>query len=138
MQCLVENGSVVVGHQHFRVIPPQFNGKNYSRYMQPAIPGGDQWQGKRILFHTDNPTDVAIWNKQSTKSPKLMAIARKLFLVSALYDFEVKLTHIEGRLNPISDSLSRLQMLRFRQLHPDAEEKPTILDPKIWDDLLPK
>ena len=110
--------------------PPAFQGDSTSIQWKELFPiyaacytWGDQWQGKCTLFHTDNLTDVAIWNKQSTKSPKLMAIACKLFLVSALYDFEVKLTHVEGRLNPISDSLSRLQMLRFRQLQYRHEVK---------------
>ena len=115
--------------------PPAFQGDSTSIQWKELFPiyaacytWGDKRQGKRILFHTDNLTDVAIWNKQSTKSPKLMAIAHKLFLVSALYDFEVKLTHIEGRLNPISDSLSRLQILCFRQLHPDAKEsQPSLI-----------
>ena len=33
---------------------------------------GPQWQGKKIIIHTDNETDAAIWSKQSSKSPHLM------------------------------------------------------------------
>ena len=30
---------------------------------------GPQWEGKKIIFRTDNETDIAIWSKQSSKSP---------------------------------------------------------------------
>ena len=67
-----------------------------------------------------------------------MNIVRKLFLVTAKFDFEIKLVHIKDRLNSLSDSLSRMQINRFRDLFPDAKEEPTILDPAVWDGLLPE
>ena len=88
---------------------------------------GPERHCKRILFHTDNKTDVAIWTAQATKSSDIMNIVHKLFLVTAKFDFEIKLVHIEGRLNSLSDSLSCMQIDCFRDLFPDAEEEPTIL-----------
>ena len=99
---------------------------------------GPEWCGKQILFHTDNKTDVAIWTAHTTKSSDIMNIVRKLFLVTAKFDFEIQLVHIEGHLNSLSDSLSRMQIDHFRDLFPDAEEEPTILDPAVWDGLLPE
>ena len=106
--------------------------------MQLALHGVLNGMGKRILFHTDNKTDVAIWTAQTTKSSDIMNIVRKLFLVTAKFHFEIKLVHIKGRLNSLSDSLSRMQIDCFRDLFPDAEEEPTILDPAVWDGLLPE
>ena len=67
-----------------------------------------------------------------------MNMVRKLFLVTAKFDFEIKLVHIEGRLNSLSDSLSHMQIDHFRDLFLDAEEEPIILDPAVWDGLLPE
>ena len=68
---------------------------------------GPGWHCKRILFHTDNKTDVTIWTAQTTKSSvNVMNIVQKLFLVTAKFDFEIKLVHIEGCLNSLSDYLS--------------------------------
>ena len=53
------------------------------------------------------------------------------FVVIAKFDFEITLVHIEGCSNSLSDSLSRLQINWFRDLFPDAEEEPTILDPAV-------
>ena len=49
-----------------------------------------------------------------------MALARKTFLISARHNFLLKFLHILGSNNPIADTLSRLQMQKFRQLAPDA------------------
>ena len=99
---------------------------------------GPEWDGKRILFHTDNKTDVAIWTTQTTKSSDIMNMVQKLFLVTAKFDFEIKLVHIEGCLNSLADSLSRMQIDHFRDLFPDAKEESTILDLAVWDGLIPK
>ena len=55
---------------------------------------GHLWQGKRIIFKTDNETNVNIWSKQSSKCPKLMDIVRRLFLISVHAQFQVKFVHI--------------------------------------------
>ena len=67
-----------------------------------------------------------------------MNIVCKRFLVTAKFDFEIQLVHVKGRLNSLSDSPSRMQIDRFRDLFLDAEEEPTILDPAVWDGLLPE
>ena len=99
---------------------------------------GPGWHSKRILFHTDNKTDVAIWTAQTTKSSDIVNIVHKLFLVTAKFDFEIKLVHIEHCLNSLSDSLSRMQIRRFRDHFKYVEEELTILDPAVWDGLIPK
>ena len=97
---------------------------------------GPQWRGKRILFRTDNETNVAIWSKQSSKSPHLMNLIRKIFLTTATHDFHVSLKHIPGICNAISDALSRLQVQLFRQLAPQEDSEPTELPVDIWLDVV--
>ena len=70
------------------------------------------WSGKKLIFITDNSTNVAIWSSKSLKANDLMDLARKIFLISAQHAFLVQLTfkHIPSINNPIADALSRLQM----------------------------
>ena len=96
---------------------------------------GPEWRGKKIIFRTDNETNVAIWSKQSSKSPHLMNLICKIFLITATYDFQVSFKHIPGICNAISDALSRLQVQLFRQLAPQADPEPTELPRDIWQDL---
>ena len=93
---------------------------------------GHLWQGNRIIFNTDNETNVKIWSKQSTKCPELMDIVRRLFLISAHAQFQVKFVHTPGKLNPTADALSRLQVEKFRKLAPNAEDTPAPLPQDIW------
>lgn len=56
-----------------------------------------------------------------------MALVRKTFLIAARNNFTLKIVHIAGMDNSIADSLSRLQVHRFRQLAPTAAEFPETL-----------
>ena len=100
---------------------------------------GHLWQGNHIIFNTDNETNVNIWSKQSFKCPKLMDIVRRLFLISARAQFQVKLVHIPGKLNPIAHALSRSEAStkrrKVQKLAPNAEDTPVPLPQDIWLDL---
>ena len=94
---------------------------------------GRQWNGKRIVFVTDNKPITQIWAKGSTPSPLLMSLVRKLFIFAALNNFLVSFKHISGKRNPVADALSRFQVSRFRQLMPDAQEQPTAIPETVWE-----
>ena len=74
---------------------------------------GPQWRGKTIILRTDNETNVAIWSKQSSKSPHSMNLICKIFLIIATYGFQVSFKHIPSICNAFSDTLSRLQVQLF-------------------------
>ena len=93
---------------------------------------GHLWQGNHIIFNTDNEPNVKICSKQSTKCPELIDIVHRLFLISAHAQFQVKFVHIPGKLNPIADALSGLQVKRFRKLAPNAEDAPVSFPQVIW------
>ena len=94
---------------------------------------GHQWQGKRIIFITDNLPITQIWHSGSSSSPPLMSLIRKLFFIAAKLQFSVSLKHILGSFNPIADSISRFQMVRFHSEAPHADILSTPIPPAIWD-----
>ena len=90
------------------------------------------FRGKRLLFHCDNQAVVNIWSSQTSKSPSLMALLRKLFFVSAQFEFTVNVQHIPGLDNSIADCLSRLQMEKFFHLAPEADKAQTPIPVEAW------
>ena len=48
-----------------------------------SLTWGHQWQGKRIIFITDNLPITQIWHTGSSLSPLLMSLIGKLFLIAA-------------------------------------------------------
>ena len=80
---------------------------------------------KQIMFHTDNKALVAILNKKSSKSCRVMQLVRPLVLKTMLCNMQFKACHIEGRFNCIADAISRKQWERFRRIAPTADVLPT-------------
>ena len=56
-----------------------------------------------------------------------MQLLRRLVIVATIHNFTFSAQHIPGITNAVSDSLSRFQMDRFRQLAPDAAPNPCLL-----------
>lgn len=54
-----------------------------------------------------------------------MQLVRPLVLLLMRNNIQVRAVHIEGKLNEIADSISRFQMVRFRQLVPNADLIPS-------------
>lgn len=69
---------------------------------------GPQWAGKRILFACDNADAVAIILSGVSNVPALMELRRRIALIAALYDFDIRAVHIPGAHNVWADLLSRL------------------------------
>ena len=91
--------------------------------------GGAEWKKLRILFHCDNMLTVNIINKGRSKVKVIMKLLRKLTWCSAVNNFFVRAEHVPGKYNDIADSLSRLQMERFRRLAPQADTSATQCPP---------
>ena len=92
-----------------------------------VVTWGAQWEGKRIVFITDNLPITQIWQQGTSKSKPIMFLVRRLFLTAAQIGFSLSFKHILGKNNNIADSLSRFQENRFRQLMPTADPWPTPL-----------
>ena len=98
---------------------------------------GSEMQNRCILFFTDNEALVHVINKQSCKDKELMFFVRKLVLVCLQNNIVFKAKHIRGLSNTLADSLSRLQIQKFRLLAPlHMDQTPTdiplYLQPQNW------
>ena len=88
---------------------------------------GSTWEGKRIVFLTDNLPITQIWQAGSSRSPSVMFLIRKLFLTAARDGYSISLKHIPGVYNNIADAISRFQVGKLKQLLPDVDPSPTEL-----------
>ena len=68
---------------------------------------GEMWQGKHINLLVDNAAVVTICNTGFTRDVNLAIYARNIWLLTAIYDIELKVTHIPGYVNKQADLLSR-------------------------------
>ena len=93
---------------------------------------GHEWKGRRVVFVTDNKPITQIWQKGSTPSPNIMTLVRKLYLHAAISHFSVSFKFIFSFHNAVADALSRFQMVRFRQLAPNADKQQTTIPPDVW------
>lgn len=67
-----------------------------------------QWCNKHVRVHCDNQAAVAIINKGTSKDPFVMAALRRLFWLSATFNFKVTAVYYPGYCNSIADACSRL------------------------------
>ena len=96
-----------------------------------ATAWGHLWAGRCIIAHCDNLAVVNIWGHNSSKSPTIMTLVRKLFFIAATHHFTICFSHIQGVNNAIADALSCNDITRFRKLALNADSQmivlPTIL-----------
>lgn len=68
------------------------------------------WANKRIILHSDNMVTVASINKGTSRNKMVMRCIRRLFWLSATYNFHLTARHLSGYLNICADSASRLHL----------------------------
>ena len=68
---------------------------------------------------------VGACTKGWSRDPRLMSLLRQLSFLAASHSFLFRVQHVAGYNNATADSLSRLQLARFRTLWPDALPTPT-------------
>ena len=98
---------------------------------------GPLMRNQRITFFTDNEALVHITNKNSCRDKFLMSFVRRLVLVCLQNNILFRARHVPGIKNDLADSLSRLQLQRFRRLAPTHMQPspvpiPTALQPEHW------
>lgn len=93
---------------------------------------GDQLLNKKIQFHCDNIAVVHILNKLSSKSCRVMRLVRLITLRCLKLNIWIRSIHVPGHQNAICDSLSRLQLSRFRSLAPEADPEPSLVPHFLW------
>jgi hypothetical protein len=79
--------------------------------LEAARRWGAAWQGSHILVRSDNVAAVQAINNGTTRCMELWEIVKDLFWLSVEFNFKLTALHIEGKLNVLSDRLSRMDML---------------------------
>lgn len=77
---------------------------------------GRTWTGKRVIVQTDNQGAVRIVNKGTSRNSKVQDALHLLFWLSAIYNFKLTAVYIPGRVNVISDAVSRLHETSNRRI----------------------
>ena len=95
----------------------------------PVVLGLETWGDKlvnmNVVLHIDNEALVHVVNKQTSHEKLVMQMVRRLVRATLKYNILCKAVWVSGRLNTLSDSLSRLLLQKFKTLHPTADEFPT-------------
>jgi hypothetical protein len=77
--------------------------------LEPAV---TQWApyfaNKKVFVHSDNLAACAIINKGSCKDANVMKSLRRVFWLSAIFNFRLKAVYYKGSYNVLADSVSRL------------------------------
>ena len=82
-------------------------------------------EDRRVLLYTDNEAICYIWRSGTSPNGAVMDLVRAGLLKAAQHNIVLLLRHIAGHCNDLADSLSRLQVRRFRTLNPTADAAPT-------------
>lgn len=93
---------------------------------------GNELRNKKILYNCDNAAVVYAINTMTSKSEKVMTLLRALTLKCLRLNVVAKAKHIAGKTN-ITDSLSRLQLDKFRELAPLAQKDPDVMPNHLWE-----
>ena len=94
---------------------------------------GTDLRNKKVLFRCDNQAVVNIVNRQTSKSDKVMVLVRAFTLHCLRLNIVFKAEYLPGKMNCVTDSLSRLQLDRFRRLAPQAEQEPKAVPRNLWN-----
>lgn len=91
---------------------------------------------KCVTFFTDNAAVVEIINRQTSKDKSIMVLIRDFVLLCLNHNILFRAKHVPGISNSLADSLSRLQVDKFKRLMPDADvfatAVPENLLPESW------
>lgn len=82
-----------------------------------------------MCFNCDNEALVYVLNKHTSKEHKIMYLVRRLDLFALKYNILFTAKHLPGRVNILSDALSRLQVSKCRALMPEADHQPAQIPP---------
>ena len=93
----------------------------------------NDWANKKIQIWCDNQAVVEVLTSGKCRDTTLAACARNIWLISAIYYFQIKVQHIPGQKNVTADLLSRwtnfpLDINRLTDLVPGYVWIPTHLD----------
>ena len=80
------------------------------------------WKNRRVVVHCDNEAAVTVLNSGYARD---MHLLRALFFIKAIYQIELKATHIPGKDNVIADAISRDKLTVLHSQVPPPDLDPT-------------
>lgn len=86
-----------------------------------------------IIIYSDNAAIVQVWDSGSSRDKSIMKLVRLLFFHCVDFNISLTLMHLPGCRNVYADLLSRLQVPRFLEQCPDAQDLPSVIPRTIWE-----
>ncbi len=77
--------------------------------------------GKQVIMNIDNTLVYYSVNAGKSKDPKLMKFIRAIYFYTSIYHITYRCGHLSSEANAIADSLSRLDIPRFRLLYLEGD-----------------
>ena len=71
-----------------------------------------RWSNHRVLVYCDNQAVVGILNKGSCRDAFMMQSLRRIFWLSAKFNFKLRVIYYLGIVNVVADAVSRLHEAR--------------------------
>jgi hypothetical protein len=88
---------------------------------------GDQWKGQVIHFYCDSTNAILAAKKATSKNKSMMHLLRHLHTLCVDFQCHVYFEYINTKKNAKADALSKLNIVKFRNLHPTAYALPSPL-----------
>ena len=92
----------------------------------------EKLQHTRIVIFCDNTSALTMVNDYTSGCPNCMFLLRMLALNGLQYNRRIYVKYVESAKNEIADSLSRIQLKRFRRLAPEMRLYPEKINSKIY------
>ena len=86
----------------------------------------------RIILHCDNKVVISMINKISSSCKHCMYLLRLLILNNLRFNRRLSAVYISSKMNKKADLLSRLKVKDFKQIAPEANAQPDVINKEIW------
>ena len=93
-----------------------------------------RYRNRRISVNCDNNSVVNMINSSSSKCKNYMVLIRLIIMESMVHNVRVYGRFVRGKKNGIADSLSRLQMDKFKRLtrKRNMDKCETAIPDELW------
>ena len=92
-----------------------------------------EYKNMSILIHCDNQSVVHMVNKTATSCPHCMTLIRIVVFQGLIHNVKINAVYVPGKINKISDFLSRMRVKDALVLmRDDCDKQPTHVSTKIW------